>query len=147
MTVRPTSSSIRRTFPPATLDRIAHLPDVAQSAVFGPVAAFPDGATDYMPFMTGPKAGGGFTMMRGKFLEGRRADPRVADEVMLSEAHAQTLGKHAGDTVVLQAFTPEEVERCLSVDDAYRRATPCSRILVVRDCRCASRVCCGPVPI
>ena len=37
---------------------------------------------------------------------------------MLSEAHAQTLGKHAGDTVVLQAFTPEEVERCLSVDDA-----------------------------
>ena len=62
--------------PPATLDRIAHLPGVEQSAVFGPVAAFPEDATDYMPFMTGPKAGAGFTMMRGKVLEGRRADPR-----------------------------------------------------------------------
>ena len=60
--------------PPATLDRIAHLPGVAQSAVFGPVAAFPEGATDYMPFMTGPKTGAGFTMMRGKLLEGR---PRI----------------------------------------------------------------------
>ena len=37
---------------------------------------------------------------------------------MLSEAHAHALGKHAGDTVLLQAFTPEEVQRCLSVDDS-----------------------------
>ena len=134
--------------PPATLDRIAHLPGVAQSAVFGPVAAFPEHTTDYMPFMTGPKAGAGFTMMRGKVLEGRRADPHAADEVMLSEAHARELGKHAGDTVVLQAFTPEEVNRCLSVDDTstvLRRRVRAS--WWSRDCRCASRVCCGPVLI
>ena len=80
----------RRTSRPRRSDRIAQLARRrGECSVVGPAAAFPEDSSDYMPFMAGPTAGAGFTMMRGAASRGGGRIQARADEVMLSEAHAR----------------------------------------------------------
>ena len=142
--VRRTSSSTRPTFPPRRLTGrgLARRRTERRSVRRGV-----SGAGDRLHAVHGGPVGGRRVHYVPELLEGRWADPAAVDELTLSEVDARKLGKHVGDTVVSAPIHAGGGERRLSVDTIHRRATPRSRSRAVRDCRCAPRRCCGPVPI
>src|SRR5262245_31538584 len=112
--------------PASTVDAITHLPEVADASVIASMAAFPENAGDaYYPLLASIDGKAGFTTSRGVVIEGRRADPRAADEVMLSEVTAKALHKRAGDVLILRTLSPHEKAICI---DAPDQDPSCDRI-------------------
>ena len=56
----------------------------------------------------------GRTVDRARVLEGRRARPDRADEVVLPEKFAKATGAKVGDTVTLHGFTPTQIQEVLA---------------------------------
>jgi hypothetical protein len=108
------------------IDAISKLPQVKSASINAAVAAYPySKAGVYMPVFAPVDGTGGVTAARGLLLKGRRPDPRAADEIMLSESHARTLGAHVGDDIPMVAFTPAQSSRCLYADG---RTPACRKI-------------------
>ncbi len=99
-----------RVFDPRLVDEIAALPDVAGSWV-GSVAVgqlLGRGELQYVGIVAGPVGG---DLFRPVVVEGRAADPRAGDEVVVTE-DAQRLGGFAvGDRLRISLLTAEEVSQ------------------------------------
>ena len=111
--------------PFAALGRIRRLPGIAYSergafmlmaaARAGhPAAARPGQVTTWALIDTPPQA-------RAIIVAGRRPSPARADEVMINEVAARTLGVHVGSVIQLRGFRPSQVMAVLN--NQVRRPT------------------------
>lgn len=91
-------------------DRIAALPGVDRTWPGGIAVGRVEGrAVTYLGLVAGPARGP--DLLRPVLLDGREADPGRADEVMLLEGPASTLGVGAGDHLRVAMLTGEEVSQ------------------------------------
>ena len=117
---------------PATMDKIAALPDIAYSEIGALMLLIPV-AVDGRPL--GPKGTvNAITQAlvtrppqaRAIILAGRDADQSRADEVMLNESAAQELRAHVGSVLELRGYRPDQLQQVMSgttVPRGWRRAT------------------------
>jgi hypothetical protein len=96
---------------------IASRPEVQAASIGAGMSVLPytkDGA--YLPSITAIDGRIGVTVLRGRLMHGRRADPRADDEIVLSESHAKQLHARVGDRVPMLAFDRAQTRECLYDD-------------------------------
>jgi FtsX-like permease family len=115
---------------PATMDKIAALPDVAYSQVGALMLVFPV-SIDGRPISPDLK-GGVITQAtvtrppqaRAIILAGRDADQSRADEAMLNESAAQELHAHVGSVLQLRGYRPDQLEQVMNGAEIPPSVTP-----------------------
>ncbi len=83
---------------------------VAAYAPFSMMAVVAVDDSSLFPFVAPGSPAIGRTIERPLILEGRRADPRRADEIVVPEAVAAQVGKHVGDTMRFVSALPKDVD-------------------------------------
>ena len=115
---------------PATMDKIAALPDIAYSEIGALMLLIPV-AVDGRPL--GPKGTvNAITQAlvtrppqaRAIILAGRDADQSRADEVMLNESAAQELRAHVGSVLELRGYRPDQLQQVMSGTTVPPRVAP-----------------------
>ncbi|HEV7526021.1 MAG TPA: ABC transporter permease [Acidimicrobiia bacterium] len=101
------------------VEEIRKQPEVDRLGVAAQMAALPltNDPSAYMPLLAPTDDVFGTSIWRGVVTAGRRPDPRAADEIVLSEAHARLLNAHVGDRLPLIAFDTRQAEACLRADE------------------------------
>jgi FtsX-like permease family len=96
---------------------IASRPEVQEASIGAGMSTLPytkEGA--YLPSIAAIDGKIGVTVLRGRLMHGRRADPRAHDEIVLSESHANQLHARVGDRVPMLAFDEAQTRDCLYDD-------------------------------
>jgi putative ABC transport system permease protein len=91
---------------PTVAEEVATRPAVEASWAPTPMVGRVPGSFNYVAILSGPEPPP--ELFRPVVLEGRRADPRAADEVMVGEAYAEAFGIGVGDVITLDLLTAEE---------------------------------------
>ena len=92
----------------ALADRIEGLPQVDTFARLASVAMFPK--DNYVGLLASLDGRFGVTVDNWAIVSGRRADPRAADEMMLSEDASRLLNAPAGSRVTFGSYTPDQAD-------------------------------------
>ncbi|MEP6660280.1 MAG: FtsX-like permease family protein [Acidimicrobiales bacterium] len=93
---------------PTLLDRIEALPQVDTFARLASVAMFP--RDFYVPLLATVDGRFGVEVDRWPIVGGRQADPRIAEEVMLSEDISRRLNAPAGSHVAFGSYAPDQAD-------------------------------------
>jgi FtsX-like permease family len=106
---------------PATMDKIAALPDVAYSEIGALMLVIPVTVDGRSVFSQTPGSNVITEAMvtrppqaRAIILAGRDADQSRADEVMLNESAAQELHAHVGSVLQLRGYRPDQLQQVMS---------------------------------
>jgi hypothetical protein len=86
------------------------LPDVEGLSRVIFYGVFARGADDFVPLSVPVDDREGRTVNRYPILDGRRASPDAADEIMFTESTAARLGYEVGDRIRLQTFAPDQAD-------------------------------------
>jgi hypothetical protein len=116
---------------PATMDKIAALPDVAYSQIGALMLVIPV-AIDGRPISRQTSGGNVITQAlvtrppqaRAIILAGRDADQSRPDEVMLNESAAQELHAHVGSVLQLRGYRPDQLQRVMNGTTIPPRVAP-----------------------
>ncbi len=116
---------------PATMDKIAALPDVAYSEIGALMLVIPV-TVDGRPVLSKTAGEAAITeamvtrppQSRAILLAGREADQSRADEVMLNESAALELHAHVGSVLVLRGYRPDQLSQVMSGTNIPPRVAP-----------------------
>jgi hypothetical protein len=97
---------------PTLLDRIEALPQVETFALLAAVAVLPK--DNYVPLLATIDGRYGVTVDRFPIVAGRQADPRAANEVMLSEDVSRRLHAPVGSRVTFGSYAPDQKDALAS---------------------------------
>ena len=115
---------------PATMDKIAALPDVAYSEIGALMLVIPvnidgrpisedlKGSVITQATVTRPP------QARAIILAGRESDQSRADEVMLNESAAQELHAHVGSVLQLRGYRPDQLQQVMNGTNLPPRVAP-----------------------
>jgi hypothetical protein len=101
---------------PAVFDAMERLPQVATLGRVVFPAVFPS-SDEFLPFLASVDGREGRTINRVPIVDGRRADPEAADEVVLAESTAGRLGLEPGSRLRLHSFSPEQADELERSED------------------------------
>ena len=121
---------------PEYFDEIAALPQVdvvAPASFFFVLPQGVDEDADVLP-VAGVDERFNTIVDRPLLLEGRRARPERADEVMINPQVADPLGIEPGDSLTLSSLTPEQMDTLVRDGDPGRPAGPTIDVEVVGIC-------------
>jgi hypothetical protein len=116
---------------PATMDKIAALPDVAYTETGALMLVIPV-AVDGRPISSRSAGSNVITQAtvtrppqaRAIILAGQDADQSRADEVMLNESAAQELHAHVGSVLQLRGYRPDQLQQVMSGTEIPPRVAP-----------------------